>query len=59
MTSDRPYRKALSIEKAIEELENGAGKQFDKNIVEKFLDILNRFGNDLNKINKIILKKIS
>ena len=33
MTYDRPYRKALSIEKAIEELENGAGKQFDKNIV--------------------------
>ncbi|MHB1377062.1 MAG: histidine kinase N-terminal 7TM domain-containing protein [Candidatus Humimicrobiaceae bacterium] len=59
MTSDRPYRKALSIAKAIEELENGAGKQFDKNIVEKFLDILNRFGNDLNKINKIIFKKIS
>ncbi|HEY5501264.1 MAG TPA: HD domain-containing phosphohydrolase, partial [Candidatus Humimicrobiaceae bacterium] len=59
MISDRPYRKALSIEKAIEELKNGAGTQFDKNIVEKFLDILNRLGNDLNKINKIILKKIS
>jgi diguanylate cyclase (GGDEF)-like protein/PAS domain S-box-containing protein len=56
MTCDRPYRKALSIEKAIKELENGAEKQFDKNIVKKFLDILNRFGNDLNEINKISVK---
>ena len=59
MTSDRPYRKALSIENAIEELKNGAGTQFDKNIVEKFLDILNRLGNDLNKVDKISIKKIS
>jgi diguanylate cyclase (GGDEF)-like protein/PAS domain S-box-containing protein len=59
MTNDRPYRKALGVEKAIEELKNNAGTQFDKNIVEKFLGILNRFGNDLNEINKINLKKSS
>ncbi|MHB1276261.1 MAG: histidine kinase N-terminal 7TM domain-containing protein [Candidatus Humimicrobiaceae bacterium] len=59
MTNDRPYRKALGVEKAIEELKIGAGTQFDKSIVEKFLEIINRFGNDLNKVNKIIIKKIS
>ena len=59
MTTDRSYRKSLGIEKAIEELNNGAGTQFDKNIVEKFLGILNRFENDLNKIDKIIFKKPS
>ena len=57
MTTDRPYRKALSVENAIEELKNGAGTQFDKNIVEKFLGIINRFENDLDKIDKIIFKK--
>ena len=55
MVSDRPYRSALSIEKAIEELKTGAGTQFDKNIVEKFLEIIKRFDNDLNKINEIVL----
>ncbi|MHB1345974.1 MAG: histidine kinase N-terminal 7TM domain-containing protein [Candidatus Humimicrobiaceae bacterium] len=57
MTTDRPYRKALSVEDAIVELKNGAGTQFDKNIVEKFLGIINRFENDLNKIDKIIFRK--
>jgi len=55
MVSDRPYRSALSVEKAIEELKTGAGTQFDKNIVEKFLGIIKRFDNDLNNIYKIVL----
>ena len=55
MVTDRPYRRAMDIDKAIEELKNGSGTQFDKNIVEKFLDIINRFRNDLNEINKIVL----
>jgi len=33
MTSDRPYRRALSIEAALEELERGAGTQFDTQVV--------------------------
>lgn len=38
MISDRPYRSALSKEQAIEELKKHAGTQFDKNIVEVFIN---------------------
>src|SRR2546426_9864664 len=34
MTTDRPYRKALSLARAIEELERYAGNQFDPALVK-------------------------
>ncbi len=40
MVSDRPYRKALSRRKAIEELKTGAGTQFDPEVVRVFLRII-------------------
>ena len=40
MTSDRPYRKALSLKQAIEELRNNSGTQFDTEIVDVFIDII-------------------
>ena len=40
MTSDRPYRKALSREAALEELRKEAGKQFDPKLVEEFMQLL-------------------
>lgn len=40
MSSDRPYRKALSYEESIKELKRFAGIQFDPRIVQVFLDIL-------------------
>ena len=36
MTSDRPYRKALSFEETAEELKKWSGKQFDPKVVEAF-----------------------
>jgi HD-GYP domain-containing protein (c-di-GMP phosphodiesterase class II) len=33
MTSDRPYRRALSVESALKELREGAGTQFDVEVV--------------------------
>ena len=40
MTSTRAYRDALSYEETLEELKQGAGKQFDPNLVEAFLSIV-------------------
>ena len=38
MTSDRPYRKSMSHEDAVEELKRCSGGQFDPKIVEAFLE---------------------
>jgi HD-GYP domain-containing protein (c-di-GMP phosphodiesterase class II)/DNA-binding NarL/FixJ family response regulator len=40
MTTDRPYRKALSHDKALEEIRRNAGSQFDPEVVEVFLSII-------------------
>jgi putative nucleotidyltransferase with HDIG domain len=40
MTSDRPYRRALSREQAISELRNCAGTQFDPEVIRYFLKLL-------------------
>jgi HD-GYP domain-containing protein (c-di-GMP phosphodiesterase class II) len=34
MTTDRPYRKALTLQKALDEMEKHAGRQFDPKLVE-------------------------
>jgi diguanylate cyclase (GGDEF)-like protein len=39
MTTDRPYRKAMSFEDACAELERGAGTQFDPEIVAAFVKL--------------------
>ncbi len=39
MTADRPYRKALSKEAALRELEANSGTQFDPEIVDIFLNL--------------------
>lgn len=36
MTTDRPYRRALPPEEALERLRQGAGRQFDPDIVKEF-----------------------
>jgi HD-GYP domain-containing protein (c-di-GMP phosphodiesterase class II) len=38
MTSDRPYRKALSVEAAIDEIQSNVGTQFDPDIATVFLE---------------------
>ncbi|MBA3856278.1 MAG: two-component system response regulator [Cyanobacteria bacterium PR.3.49] len=40
MTSDRPYRKAIGHERAIQELKKCAGRQFDPKIVEVLVGVL-------------------
>lgn len=41
MTSTRVYRKHLMNEKVMSELENGAGTQFDPDVVGKLIELLN------------------
>jgi HD-GYP domain-containing protein (c-di-GMP phosphodiesterase class II) len=36
MTTDRPYRKAMPLWDALEELKRNAGTQFDPKVVEAF-----------------------
>ncbi len=40
MINDRHYRKHLSLEKTIEQLVSGSGKQFDADVVAALLDLL-------------------
>jgi diguanylate cyclase (GGDEF)-like protein len=40
MTSDRPYRKAMSRSEAVEELRRNAGAQFDPALVERFIALM-------------------
>lgn len=39
MTTDRPYRKALPLEVALEEVRRGAGSQFDPELAVKWLEL--------------------
>ncbi len=45
MTNDRPYRKALSTNKAISEIMRGAGSQFDPNLTVKFVKMIKNIQN--------------
>jgi diguanylate cyclase (GGDEF)-like protein/PAS domain S-box-containing protein len=47
MTHDRAYRKALSREETIAELERGAGTQFDPAVVKAFLALVKGQGEEL------------
>jgi HD-GYP domain-containing protein (c-di-GMP phosphodiesterase class II) len=40
MTTDRPYRKALGVDEARRRLREGAGSQFDPQVVDACLRVL-------------------
>ena len=44
MTSDRPYRKAPGQAFAVQELQRGAGTQFDAHVVEALCRVLDQLG---------------
>ena len=46
MTSDRPYRSALPLERALEEIRDGAGTQFDPDVARAFLELVAEGGLD-------------
>jgi HD-GYP domain-containing protein (c-di-GMP phosphodiesterase class II) len=39
MTSDRPYRKALPMEVAIQEIRDHSGRQFDPEVAAAFISL--------------------
>ncbi len=49
MTSDRPYRSALSKEEAIAELRKGSGTQFDPEVVDVFFKVLEESSKTLSE----------
>lgn len=53
MTSDRPYRKAMSHDEAVTELENCAGVQFDPELVTQFVLVLKKLKNESDDSDKI------
>lgn len=42
MVNDRPYRRAMSVERALQELRDGAGTQFDPELVALFTALVER-----------------
>lgn len=40
MTSDRPYRRAMEVDRALDEIRAGAGTQFDPEIAEVFIQLI-------------------
>ncbi len=42
LTSDRPYRQAWTKEKAIEHIQSEAGKYFDPNVVQEFVEVIKK-----------------
>jgi len=44
MTSDRPYRRAMSHKLAVEELKRGSGSQLDPRLVPLFVDLVEKTG---------------
>lgn len=42
LTSERPYKSALTQNEAIEEIQRQSGQQFDPRVVEAFLKVVNR-----------------
>ena len=54
MTSDRSYRKALTDEKALQELRDCSGTQFDPDLVKVFIDLYNTFPDSIrNHIDEL------
>lgn len=58
MRSDRPYRRALSLEAAVRELREKSGSQFDPEVVEAFLNVLDEVIRDIQGEMDVIVTKL-
>jgi putative nucleotidyltransferase with HDIG domain len=46
LTSDRPYRKAMTVEQAFDIIEEGKGKHFDAHLADEFMDMIKEQGRE-------------
>lgn len=46
MTHDRPYRRAMSSQEAIKEINRSAGSQFDPHMVDNFMQVIEKYQNN-------------
>jgi HD-GYP domain-containing protein (c-di-GMP phosphodiesterase class II) len=53
MTTTRPYRKALSTDEAVKELNKFSGTQFDPKIVKIFISLLRELGIIANPVENL------
>lgn len=59
MTTNRPYRNALPMEKAFQELEAHAGRQFDAKLVQVFIEDLSSSQGEEQNAEMPPLKKVA
>lgn len=57
MTADRPYRKALTKERAMQEIVKKAGSQFDPEIAEMFLSILKEMPEAADRTSVLLIER--
>lgn len=48
LTSDRPYRKAMTVEQAFVIIEEGKGKHFDTHLADEFMDMIKEQGREVH-----------
>jgi putative nucleotidyltransferase with HDIG domain len=54
MTSDRPYRKGMDVDKAVEIIKSNSGTQFDPDIVHMFMKIVHASAREIKGIKEEI-----
>lgn len=59
LTSDRPYKKAWSIEKAIQLLNDGCNKHFDATLVRHFIKVLPKILEIKNRYSELVKKDVA
>jgi putative two-component system response regulator len=55
LTTDRPYRRAMSHDEALTILKGGAGKQFDPQLVELFEQLLPQVSEEIVRLDMEVL----
>ncbi len=58
MTTDRPYRKALSLDEAVARLEEASGVQFDADLVKVFVKYIRDKGQDLALVDAAVARPL-